>query len=227
MTSNASAERLRKVASGLCLVLAPLGLATGVWLHPKESYDAGEQLTIIGQDAERWATAHWIIAASALLFSGAALALAHLLHDRRPGHAIIGGAMAVIGSVSLAAVAFSEGSFAAAMGAHADDPSTVAAFTAATTGPAFTIILIGALLGPLGTVVLGLGALRAGVAARWAAAATALGAAVVAVSLPINAHPVTVAGSLIQAVGLIPIGIMILGETDDEWARPPTHLPEA
>ena len=89
-----TSERLRKGATGVCLVVAPLGLLVGLLLHPQESMDPAKQLGIIASDPDRWAMAHYIIAASAVVLAGAVLGLAHLLHERRPGQAIVGGACA-------------------------------------------------------------------------------------------------------------------------------------
>ncbi|HUP99871.1 MAG TPA: hypothetical protein VM093_05365 [Aeromicrobium sp.] len=223
MSINAS-ERLRKFATGMCLILAPAGLLVGTAMHPRESYDAAEQLSIIGHDPGRWAMAHWIIAVAAVLLAGAVIGLAHLIHDRKPSHAIIGGAMGVVGALSLAAVAFAEGAFASQLGRFAGGDGVLAAFKAATTGTAFVVILLGALLGPLSAIVLGAGAYRANVVARWAAAATMAGGACVAVSLPLNLHVLTVIGSALLLAGLAPIGVMVLAETDEEWAHTPARM---
>ena len=223
MSINAS-ERSRKFATGVCLILAPAGLLVGTALHPRESYNAAEQLSIIRDDPERWATAHWIITISAVLLAGAVIGLAHLVHEYKPGHAIVGGAMGVVGALSLAAVAFAEGTFAAELGRVSGGDGVLAAFAAATTGPAFLMILLGALLAPLSAVVLAAGAYQAHVVARWAAVAAMAGGACVAASLPLNLHALTVAGSGLLLAGLAPIGVMVLGETDEEWAHTPPRM---
>jgi hypothetical protein len=220
MTGSSTAERLRKVASGVCLILAPIGLTVGIWMHPKESFDPEKQLAFIAADPDRWANAHWIISASAVFLAGAVLALAHLLHERRPGHAIVGGAMGMVGAMSLMAVAFAEGAYAADMG-RVGGAGTLEAFTASATAPAFPIISVGAMLGPLGLLTLGAGAFRAGVVPRWAAAATMVAGLAVAVSLPFGLLPLAIAGSALLFVGLAPIGLMVLRETDEEWAHTP------
>ena len=111
-----ASERLRKIATGVCLVVGPLGALVGLVLHPAESMDAAEQLGIIASDADRWAMAHFIITASAVFMAGAVIGLAHLVHERRPGQAIVGGAMGVVGSMALCAVAFAEATYGAEMG---------------------------------------------------------------------------------------------------------------
>ena len=227
MTGHSTAERLRKMATGVCLIVAPVGLALGIWMHPKESMDPAEQLRIIGSDPGRWATAHWILMASAVLMAGVFLGLAHLIHQHRPGHAIVGGTMGLLGAMALTAVTFAEASFGSSMGRIGSD-GTLAAFKDATAGPAFLLILVFSLMGPLGLIVLGAGAYRAGVIPSWAALATILGGACVAVSIPsTNLHVLTIAGTVITVVGLAPIGFMVLGETDEEWAHTPPKAPVA
>jgi len=221
MTGRVRVERFRKIASGLCLIVAPLGLTIGTWMHPEESFDAAKQLAFIGADPDRWAKAHWILSVSGVFLAGAVLALAHLVHERRPGHAIIGGAMGVVGAMSLTAVAFGEGVYAAPMG-RVGGAGTLEAFSAAAASPAFPIISIGAMLGPLGLLTLAAGAFRADVVPRWAAAATMAAGLVVAASLPFGLLPVAVAGSALLFVGLAPIGLMVLRETDEDWAHTPS-----
>jgi hypothetical protein len=224
MSVNGSSERLRKLATGTCLVLAPAGLLLGMALHPPESYDPAEQLSIIRNDPGQWATAHWVITVAAIMFAGAVIGLAHLVHERKPGFAIIGGAMGVVGAASLAAIAFAEGAFAAELGRVSGGDGVLAAFTAATTGPAFLLIIMGALLGPLATIVLGAGAYQANVVPRWAALATMAGGLCVSVALPINFHPLALVGSGLMLAGMGAIGMMVLGETDEEWAHTPVRM---
>jgi len=224
MSVNSGSERLRKFATGACLVLAPLGLLVGMALHPRESYDPATQLSIIGDDPGQWATAHWIITVAAILYAGAVIGLAHLIHERKPGFAITGGAMGLVGAAALAAIAFAEGSFAAELGRVSGGDGVLAAFTAATTGPAFGLIVLGALMSPLAAIVLGAGAFQAHVVPRWAAFATMVGGACVSVALPINFHPLAIAGSAMMLAGMGAIGLMVLGETDEEWAHTPVRM---
>lgn len=213
-------EKLRKAATGFCLIVGPLGLLIGLLLHPKESMDAVEQLGIIAADPGRWALAHYIIAASAVVLAGAVLGLAHLLHQRRPGQAIIGGAMGVVGATSLCAIAFGEATFAAQMGRVGSNGAVRDAFSAVMTSPATYAILLGALMGPLGSIVLGSGIFQAGVAPRWAAVALMVGGACFAVGAPLGLVPLMTIGAALQLLGMAPIGFMIFGETDEEWMHP-------
>ncbi len=218
-----SSERLRKVATGACLVVAPLGLLVGLLLHPAESTDAAKQLGIIASDANRWAMAHFIITASAVVLAGAILGLAHLVHERRPGHAIVGGALGVVGAMSLCAVAFAEATFGANLARVSASGDILDAFTATFTAPASYAILIGALMGPLGTFVLGSGIYTAGVAPRWTAIALMAGAVCFLVGLPLSLMPVAIVGAALQLLAMAPIGFMVIGETDEEWMHTPAR----
>ena len=218
-----SSERLRKGATGACLVLAPLGLLFGLLLHPAESMDPAEQLGIIASDANRWAMAHFIITAAAVVFAGAVLGLAHLLHEHRPGHAIVGGAMGVVGAMSLCAIAFGEATFAANIGRTGTSGDVLDAFSATMVQPASYAILIGALMGPLGTIVLGSGLVQAGVAPRWASVALMVGGACFAVGAPLAMVPLMTIGAAFQLLGMAPIGLMVFRETDEEWMHTPAR----
>ena len=227
MTGNSASERFRKVVTGICLIAAPLGLLVGLAIHPEQSSDAADQLAIIAADPGRWALAHWIIAASAVVLSGAVLGLAHLVHEHRPGHAIIGGALGLIGASSLAAVAFSEATYGAEMGRVGAAAGVTSSFAAVSEGVGFVVILIGALMGPLSVVVLGAAGLVADVVSRWAAFALMAGGTALVVSLPLDFMVGVLAGSALMVVGMVPIGFMVLRETAEEWSHTPTRTTAA
>lgn len=216
-------ERLRKGATGVCLVVAPLGLLVGLVLHPAQSMDAAEQLGIIASNAERWAIAHFIITASAILLAGAVLGLAHLVHERRPGQAIVGGALGVVGAMSLCAVAFAEATYGAQMGRVGTTGGVLDAYSAVEAQPASLVVLIGALMGPLGTIVLGSGLYTAGVVPRWTAIALMIGGVCLVVGLPIALMPLAIAGAAMQLLAMAPIGVMVIGESDEEWIHTPAR----
>lgn len=218
-----SSERLRKRATGACLVVAPLGLLLGLLIHPAESMDAAKQLGIIASDPDRWAFAHFIITGSAVVLAGAILGLAHLIHERRPGHAIVGGAMGVVGAMSLCAIAFGEATFAANMARVGASGDVLDAFSATMTQPGSYAALIGALMGPLGIIVLGSGLFQAAVAPRWASAALMVGGACFAVGAPLALVPLMTIGVAFQLLAMAPIGFMVFGETDEEWMHTPAR----
>jgi len=203
------------------LVLAPLGLLIGLLLHPAESMDAAKQLGIIASDADRWAMAHFIITGSAVVLAGAILGLAHLIHETRPGQAIFGGALGVIGAMSLCAVAFAEATYGANMGRVGASGDVLDVFSATAAQPASYAILIGALMGPLGTVVLGSGIYGADAAPRWTAVALMLGGVCIIIGLPLGIMSLAIVGAALQLLALAPIGFMVFGETDEEWLHTP------
>jgi hypothetical protein len=223
MSGISASERLRKTATGVCLIVAPLGLLVGLLLHPAESMDPEKQLGIIAADPGRWSMAHYIIAASAVVLAGAVLGLAHLLHERRAGQAIIGGAMGVIGATTLCAIAFGEATFAAQLGRVGSNGAVRDAFSAVMTSPATYVILLGALMGPLGSMVLGSGIFQSDVAPRWAGGALMLGGLCFAVGAPLGIVPLMTIGSAFQLLGMAPIGVMVFGETDEEWMHTPAR----
>jgi hypothetical protein len=218
-----TAERLRKIATGLCLVIGPLGLLIGLVLHPAESMDAAEQLGIIASDADRWAMAHFIITGSAIVLGGAVLGLAHLLHEHRPAQAVVGGARGVVGAMSLCAVAFSEATYGAQMGRVGTTGGVLDAYSAVAAQPASLFVLIGALMGPLGSIVLGSGLYMASVVPRWTAIALMLGGVCLVVGLPLGLMQLAIVGAALQLLALAPIGFMVFSESDEEWMHTPAR----
>lgn len=220
MNGSPTVERLLRIIGGVCLIVAPLGLTIGTLLHPQESFDAAEQLAFIAADPDRWANAHWILSVSGVFLAGAVLALANVIQQRRPGYALAGGAMGLIGAMALTAVAFAEGVYAADMG-RVGGSGVLKAFSLSAAEPAFPIISIGAMLGPLGLLTLAAGAFRADVVPRWAAAAAMAGSVLVAVSLPFGLLRLAAAGSAVLLVALTSIGMSILRQTDDQSTQTP------
>jgi hypothetical protein len=185
--------------------------------------DAATQLGTIASEPGRWAIAHFIITGSAVVLVGAVLGLAHLIHERRPAQAIVGGALGVVGAMSLCAVAFAEATYGANMGRTGASGDVLDAFSATAAQPASVVILIGALMGPLGAIVLGSGIYTAEVAPRWTAIALMVGGFCLIVGLPLNIMPLAIAGAALQLLAMAPIGFMVFGETDEEWMHTPAR----
>jgi hypothetical protein len=222
MGTLSRSERLRKVVCGSCLIAAPALLLVGGLLHPTETTDPVRQYEIISGSADRWELAHWFITASMLLMVGAVLGLAHQLHERRPAEGILGGAVALVGTMALFAVAAAETIVVTELGRSGVAGAAVLYERIFEFGATrWTVLLVAALLLPAGLVAMSYGLYRARLAPTWTAGALGLGALLFGVSLPTGSAVVFAVGLSALVVGMAPIGVKVLSETDDQWEHPP------
>jgi hypothetical protein len=220
MSTLSRSEQLRKAICGSCLIAAPALLLVGVLLPPEEPAYPAHQYEIISSSAGRW-DVNWIITTSLLLMVGAVIGLAHLLHERRPAEAMLGGAVALGGVLALFVVA-AETVIVPELGPSsqagaAAQPARTLEF-GSTRG---TVVLVAVLLLPVGLVAMGYGLYRADVAPTWASVALGLGALLFAASLPTGLPAVSAIGLAAMAVGMAWIGWEVLDETDEQWEHPP------
>ena len=131
--------------------------------------------------------------------------------------------MGVVGAMSLCAVAFAEATYGAQMGRVSTTGGVLDAYSAVAAQPASLFVLIGALMGPLGSIVLGSGLYVAGVTPRWTAIALMLGGVCLVVGLPLGLMQLAILGAALQLLALAPIGFMVFGESDEEWMHTPAR----
>lgn len=221
MTTLSKSERLRKALCGTCLIAAPALFLVGGLLHPDESANAARQYEIIAGNADRWEFAHWIITASMLLMVGAVVGLAHLLHERRPAEGILGGAVTLVGALALFAVAAAEAVVVPELGRSSEaGAGAIYEQTFAFGANPWTVLLVAALLLPVGLVAMTYGLYRAQLVPTWVAGALGIGAVVLAVSLPTGSAVAFVVGLAGLVVGMSQIGWTVLSETDEQWEHP-------
>ena len=222
MSTLSTSERLRKAICGSCLIAAPALLLVGGLLHPTETTDPARQYEIIAGNADRWELAHWLISASMLLMVGAVLGLAHQLHERRPAEGIVGGTVALVGVLSLFAVAAAETVVIPELGRSSEAGAAALYERIFEFGSTrWTVLLVATLLLPVGLAAMSYGLYRAHVAPTWAAGALGLGALLFAVALPTGSSVLFAIGLAAMLVGMASVGWTMLGETDEQWAHPP------
>ena len=222
MGTLSRSERLRKVLCGSCLIAAPTLLLAGGLLHPEETADPVRQYEIIAGSADRWEVAHWFITASMLLMVGAVLGLAHQLHELRPAEGILGGAVALVGTLALFAVAAAETIVVPELGRSGVAGAAVLYERIFEFGATrWTVLLVAVLLLPAGLIAMSYGLYRARLAPTWTVGALGLGALLFGVSLPTGSAVVFAVGLAALVVGMAPIGVKVLSETDDQWEHPP------
>jgi hypothetical protein len=220
MDTNRS-EHLRKMVTGACLIAAPLVFVVSESIHPDDKTNATDEVAVIAGGLDRWYTAHALEIVGIALMVGAVLGLAHLLHERSPGYAVVGGGLALIGLVMGAACFGTEGFGSYYLVKHAPRAAAIAAYDDMFNGARIIPFFAASLLISVGLVVLAVQLWRTRVVASWQAGAIALGAVAVAASGPSGTQALSLAGMVVLFIGLAPIGYMVLTESDAEWAHTP------
>jgi hypothetical protein len=220
-------ERLHKWGTGVCLIAAPLGSVVVTIAHPKTVNLGAPQLAIVAANLGRWNAVHTLLFWDLALMVPAVLGLVRLLYARRPGTALAGGALSLLGILAGAGAATDE-LIVGAMAQMEDSQAQMAALFDRVHGQGGFFIFLLATFQPIGFMVLAWGLYQAGLVAPWAAGALGLGALLEALGLPTALPAVTLAGHVLELVGMGWIGLEILRQTDEEWARPaPLHRPAA
>jgi hypothetical protein len=220
MEANRS-EHLRKMLTGACLIAAPLVFVVSESIHPDDKTNATDEVRVVASGLDRWYTAHALEIVGLALMVGAVLGLAHLLHERSPGAAVTGGALALVGIVVGAAAFGAEGLGGYYLVKHAPTATAVQAWDDMYNGMRIIPFFAASLLIFVGLIVLAVQLWRTRVVASWQAGAIALGAVAVAASGPSGTQALSLAGMVVLFIGLAPIGYMVLTESDAEWAHTP------
>lgn len=215
-------EHVRKVATGSCLIAAPTVLLLASVVHPDDKTDAADELAVIADNLGRWYAAHVLMFVGFILLVPAILGLAHMLHERRPTLAFVGGGLSMIGIVGVAAVTGADGFAGYYLAKHVGETSAgVAMMDDLMTGARIMPLLLTSLLVAAGIFVMAVGLVRAQVVAPWTAFALMLGAVAIDLGFPAGMAALIIAGSALMFVGMAPIGYEILTESDEEWAHTP------
>jgi hypothetical protein len=220
MDTNRS-EHLRKMVTGACLIAAPLVFIVSESVHPDDKTNAADEVRVVAGGLDRWYTAHALEIVGLALMVGAVLGLAHLLHERSPGAAVVGGALALIGIVVGAAAFGAEGIGGYYLVKHAPSAAAVQAWDEMYHGARIIPFFAASLLVFVGLIVLAVQLWRTRVVASWQAAAIAHGSVHVGAAGPSAVQVLSVAGMVLLFIGLAPIGYMVLTESDAEWEHTP------
>src|SRR4051794_38483131 len=99
------AEHLRKNLTGVCMILAPLCFLASDALWPVTHTEAADVLADATGNTGQIAAGLALLMVGLALMVGAVIGLAHMLHDRRPGMAMLGAGLSLAGLLCVAAVA--------------------------------------------------------------------------------------------------------------------------
>lgn len=214
-------EHLRQMLTGACLIAAPAVFIVSEAMHPDDSTNGADEVRTISSGLDRWYTAHVLEVIGFALLIGAVIGLAHLLHERRPGSAVVGGALAIVGIVGLTAGVGAEGIGGYYLVKYGSRADAVRAFDAIYDGARLVPFFVVSLLISVGLVVMAVQLWRTRVVPGWSAAAIVVGSVLLVAGGPTAVQGVILAGMVALFVGLAPIGYMLLTESDAEWAHTP------
>jgi hypothetical protein len=210
-------EHQRKTITGVCMIAAPIALLASDALWPVTSTGVEDMVADATGHTGQVYGAVMLGVLGFMLLTGAVLGLAHLLHERRPTAALVGGAMALGGIVA----------GAAAYGAIGMLMSEVVGVSRGAlllddvmnrTGPLF---LLSMFIG-IGMIVLAVGLTRAEVVAPWTAYCIIAAAIGISIGNAATIKPLILAAEIAMLAGLGTIGYQVLSETDEEWVHTPT-----
>jgi hypothetical protein len=223
MRTLSDLRRFRRLGAGLCMIAAPLALLVGALLHPTGYGSANEHMAAIAEDPGRNYASHTVILAGLVLFLGAVLGLVHLLAERAPAAANVGGVLAVVGLFGATAIIAVDGVAFSQMGrpeANAEEMAALLDRTMESAG-ARAIAVVGAVSFLLGMLVLAYGLWRTRAVPLWIALGVAA-AAIVFFLGQVTDNPVAFAIAFaLYLVTLGAVGWTILSGSDDDWAREP------
>ena len=217
---HAKAEQLRKTICGSCMVLAPVAFFASDLLWPVSHTKPAQMLRDVNGESGRTYAATVLAIAGMCLLAGAVVGLAHLLHERRPGMAFIGGALSMVGIVCASALVGAQGIFLAEAAKSGRDQVALTNLLDDMNDRILPIGVVTLVIG-IGMVVLAVGLYRTRVAPVWAAICVGVAGVGFDVGNPVASKPVIFASELILFVGLGAIGLEVLGETQEEWEHTP------
>lgn len=222
MLKITDADDFRRTLAGLGMILAPITLGASDLIRLSvEVGDPGvrEQLDLIAASPGAWQVASIANMVGTILIVPAVLGLLHLLRDRGVVLGHVGGGLYLIGLLGFAAHnAGYYGTLGVASTPSMNQDQMVRFIHAGETIPANTfwlaIMIVGLLAGPL---LLNLGLLRARVVPRWTAT-------VLLLSWGISFFAgdgllVPIISTTLGSIGLGAIGVLVLRQSDSEWAE--------
>jgi hypothetical protein len=221
MLNVSDAHHFRKLVAGFCMVCAPLLFVASAIVSPSLDRHEGRLLSSIAGHPDRWYIASLLGFVGLIVFLPAILGLMHMLRERKTAFGHVGGALALIGFVAVAASAGV--TFTMWQMARAGDRAQMTALLHRidhTAGSFIPLMLLGLALS-IGMIVLAWGLASAHAAPAWSALCVAVAAVLFGISGATASLPIQIIAAAVLAFGLGAIGWMVLGETDEQWEHTP------
>src|SRR5215218_8332985 len=208
----------RRQVAGAAMLVAPPVLVVAEVLHARFETDAAKQLTAVADNTGRWYAAHALILISLALAVPAFLGLVHLLGRGRAALGHLGLVAFVPGLVALTAIVGIELVLWQMAQPNANRDDMVALAERLNDSAGIVALFLVALLFPLAWLLVGIGLYRARTVPAWAAVLIALSQPIGFVGeLAGGPTALAVSAQIAFALGLIPVGIRLLGQSDVEW----------
>lgn len=214
-------DHVNRLIAGACMVLSPLLLLGAAIVLPDLDRDAPAQLAAIADATDRWLISSLLVLGALALAVPAVLGLAHMLRERQMWMATIGagvalvGILASVGGVAIALVAWQmvDGGSAIQMAALLDRVNDSAAiwipFTLCAFGVGAGLLMLGGALAMSGLLSAPMGLL------------IAVGGVLATIGYPLTMPLLILIGAACLCIGLGLTGVMVLRETDEDWAHTP------
>jgi hypothetical protein len=217
------AHHSRKMVAGACMVVAPILLLVATVIHPASDMDEATQVATIAENLDAWYAAHLIALLSIVFMVPALLGLMHMLRERQVTLGHVGGGLAMLGLLAFVGIVAME----LVMWQLVGDGDTAAAVTllqglneSAGILIPFAIVSFGF---AIGMALLSVGLYRARVVQSWMAVCVGVGSIVFGFGIATAMNWLTIVAVAFLVVGLVSIGRMVLGETDEAWEHTPEY----
>jgi hypothetical protein len=211
----------RRTVAGTCLIAAPLAGLTGTLIGPESETDAADQLAAIADNQDAFVIGTIVGIVALVLLLPAVLGLLHLLRDRAVALGHLGGSLALVGIVGLAALQGVGLVLAETVTGDAEREQMVALVERVEDNAGFVVVLLMFLVGlNLGLILLAAALWRAQVAPAWVALAVV--ASVIVLFLGSD-KILGAIGFALLAVAFGWVGRAVLAQSDDDWEARPTR----
>lgn len=214
-------HHLRKQVGGLALMAAPVLALIGVALTPTLESDEEQWLANLADGMNRAWAGHIVGVVSLGVMAFAVFALVHILREREPLFADIGGGVALFGIVLSAIYTGMVG-----MTMTLNDSLVSTRYAAeilhdAATNPIAITGLVGLAVFGVGMLVLAVGLYRAAVIPTLLALGIAVATIGMVAGYTLASTPMLIAAFIVGTAAMAPIGWTVLREADDAWEHTP------
>lgn len=221
MGGFSDSHHFRKMVAGAAMIGAPLFALLAYVVTPKLHTDEGAQLGSIAAHADRFMAATLLSAAAVVCAIVATLGLMHMLRERRPAHAAIGGTLAFAGLAAWLCQ-MGVGFMLWQMTKDGVQPSDVTAYQGLLDSFGSALVLFWMpVLTAAGYLVLSMGMFGAKVVDGWMAAMIGIAPVMLVIAGLAASIPVGLIGAALLLVGLGATGLAVLRETDADWEHTP------
>lgn len=209
---------LRRQVAGAAMIVAPPVFVIAELLHARFQTEAAKQLAAVADNTGRWYTAHVLVLLALALAVPAFFGLVHLVGRGRATLGHLGLVAFIPGLVAIAAIVGMELVLWQMAQPSANRDEMVALAERINESPGIVPVIMVALLFPLAWLLVGIGLYRARTVPAWTAVLIALAQPIGFVGeLAGGPKALAVSAQIVFALGLIPVGIRVLQQSDGDW----------